>query len=331
MSPVETAATRDDGAMPQGTALRIARAERIADDIHLIELRHPEGAALPAFTAGSHVEVRAPNGLTRKYSLCNDPAERERYLIAVKREVAGRGGSMSLLDSLRVGHLLTVLSLRNAFALDARATSFLFIAGGIGITPIRSMVLHLRSTGRARFKLYYCTRSPAATAFLEELSAPELRGQVTIHHDDGDPAQALDLWPLLERPAGAHLYCCGPRPMMEAVRDMTGHWSRGALHFESFVDAEQTLTAEDRPFRVRLARSGAVVEVPADQSILHALRVNGHAMPSSCESGTCGTCRMRLLSGEADHRDLVLSEAERADNIMVCVSRARSAEITIDR
>lgn len=317
--------------MPQPAALRVARADRIADEIHLFELRHPGGGELPAFAAGSHITLQVPAGLLRKYSLCNDPAERDRYVIAVKREAAGRGGSISLVDGTRVGDLLPTYAPENNFALTARATSFLFIAGGIGITPIMAMVRHLKSTGQGRFKLHYCTRMPQATAFLEELTAPAFRGQVRIHHDDGDPARALDLWPLLQRPSGAHLYCCGPRAMMEAVRDMTGHWSRPAVHFESFVEGTERRTADDRAFSVRLARSGEVVEVPANMSILEALRARGHQVPSSCESGTCGTCRTRLLGGEADHRDLVLSDAERPDNIMVCVSRARSSEIVIDR
>jgi len=319
------------GATPQMMTLRVARAERIAEEITLFELRHPEDRGLPAFTAGSHIAVRAPSGALRKYSLCNDPGEPDRYVVAVKREVPGRGGSVSLVDGTRAGDLLPCSEPENNFALAERAANFLFIAGGIGITPIMAMVRHLKSTGRGRFKLYYCTRTPQATAFLEELTMPAFHGQVRIHHDQGDPARALDLWPLLERPSDAHLYCCGPRAMMEAVRDMTGHWSRAAVHFESFADAAQTRTAEDRAFSVRLARSGEVVEVPANVSILEALRARGHPVPSSCESGTCGTCRTRLLGGDADHRDLVLSDAERADNIMVCVSRARSAELVLDR
>ena len=318
-------------AAPQWMGLRVATAEPVAEDIHQFELRHPEGDALPGFTAGAHVSLRLPSGVIRKYSLCNDPAERDRYVIAVKRETAGRGGSIALLDSIRVGHLVQTTTPENAFALDERAASHLFIAGGIGITPIMAMVRHLKSAGRGRFKLYYCTRSPQTTAFLDELSGPQFRGQVTIHHDYGDPARSLDLWPILERPGAAHLYCCGPRALMEAVRDMTGHWSRAAVHFESFVDAPQMTTPDDRAFCVRLARSGAVIEVPAGTSILEALRAAGHAVPSSCESGTCGTCRTRLLSGEADHRDLILTDTERADTIMVCVSRARSDELVIDR
>jgi len=274
--------------------------------------------------------VRAPNGALRKYSLCNDPAERERYLIAVKREPAGRGGSASLVDEVRAGDLLAVSAPDNAFALSPKAKQFLFIAGGIGITPIVSMVRHLRSAGRNNFRLYYLTRNREETAFFNELSSSEFQQQIRIHHDGGDPARSFDLWPALEKPGAAHIYCCGPRPLMDAVRDMTGHWPPAAIHFESFLDSTATLKGDDRAFRVRLARTNEVFEVPAGQTILETLRGKGKDIPSSCESGTCGTCRTRLLAGEAEHRDLILSAAEQAQNIMVCVSRARSEELVLD-
>ncbi len=307
--------------------VRVARAERIAEDIHVFELRDPGGADLPEFSAGAHVSVKVPSGLLRKYSLCNDPAERDRYVIAVKRETNGRGGSDSLIRDVAAGAELRVSPPANNFALAKSPAGHLLIAGGIGITPIMAMIHHLKATG-GRFTLYYCTRSPELTAFQAELSAPELRGQVTIHHDGGDPARALDLWPILEKPKG-QLYCCGPRGMMQAVRDMTGHWSPSAVHFEAFTDAAPK--PDGKPFVVRLARSGETVEVPAGVTILEALRAKGLDVPSSCESGTCGTCRTKLIAGDVDHRDLVLSEGEHATNIMVCVSRARSGELVIDR
>ena len=314
--------------IPTAMTLRIAGRQRLADDIFGFELRRADGGELAEFTAGAHVQVGTPNGLLRKYSLCNDPAERHRYVVAVKRESAG-GGSASLIDNANIGASLEVSAPRNNFGLAKSSAGYLFIAGGIGIAPILSMIRQLRSGG-GRFKLYYCTRAPELTAFRDELGAPGFRDQVTIHHDGGDPARALDLWPILERPQGAQLYCCGPQGMMQAVRDMTGHWSSASVHFEAFTEPARS-RPEDRAFKVRLAKSGAVVEVPVGTTILEALRAHGLTVPSSCESGTCGTCRTRLLQGEADHRDLVLSDAERADHIMVCVSRARSDEIAIDR
>jgi phthalate 4,5-dioxygenase reductase subunit len=309
--------------------LVIARSEMAAADIRQFELRREDGGALPEFTPGAHLHVQVPNGASRRYSLCNDPAERERYVIAVKREAAGRGGSISLVDGARDGNLLTITALRNDFVLGCNPASYIFIAGGIGITPILSMIRHLQSSGGKPFKLYYLTRSAELTAFHAELNAPGYRGKVFVHHDNGDPAQAFDLWPVLEQPRGAHVYCCGPRPLMEAVRDMTGHWSAAAMHFEDFGAAAAAASA-DTDFTIRLARSGATYSVPAGTSILEILRQNGHNIASSCEAGSCGTCRTRLLGGEADHRDLVLAEHERASEIMVCVSRARGGELVLD-
>jgi phthalate 4,5-dioxygenase reductase component len=311
--------------------LIVARAAPAAIGIHAFELMADGRRELPAFTPGAHVTVRAPNGLLRKYSLANDCAERNRYVIAVKREPAGRGGSASMADDCHAGAVLPCATPHNDFELAGKAKEFLFIAGGIGITPIMSMVRHLALRDGRRLKLHYLTRSPEETAFRDELSAPAFAGRVAIHHDGGDPARSFDLWPLFERPRAVHVYCCGPRPMLQAVRDMSGHWSASTIHIESFADAGTLAVPDDRPFRVRLARSGVTLEVAARQSILEALREHGLDVPSSCESGTCGTCRTRLLDGIADHRDLVLSEAEHADTIMVCVSRARSAEIVIDR
>jgi phthalate 4,5-dioxygenase reductase subunit len=310
--------------------LRVTRNDRIAEGIHLLEFRDIEGKALPEFSAGAHIAIRAPNGLLRKYSLCNDPGERERYLVAIKREANGRGGSCNLIDSVKAGDQLMVAPPVNDFALPQRAQDFLFIAGGIGITPIMAMIKEVVRQGK-RFRLYYCSRSAETTAFIGELSAPEFRDRVVIHYDEGDPARSLDLKSILaERKNREHLYCCGPRPLMEAVRHFTDHWSPAAVHFEAFSDAE-THKPTDKPFKVRLAQSGQVLDVPTDKTILEVLRAHGLEVPSSCETGTCGTCRTKMLAGTADHRDLYLPDHERADNLMICVSRALTDEITLDR
>jgi phthalate 4,5-dioxygenase reductase component len=311
--------------------LRIARKEEIARDIHLFELRRTDGGDLPEFTAGAHVAVRVPNGVLRKYAVANDPAARDRYVTAVRREAAGRGGSISLVDDSKVGDELMVSAPVNDFELARNAQNFIFIAAGIGIVPFMSMIHELRRTPGKQFKLYYCARAPEDAAFREELSAPELTRSVTIHYDGGDPARALDIWPIVEeRKNRAHLYCCGPRPLLESVRDMTGHWSSSAVHLQAFEEPERR-KPDDKPFRVRLARSDETFVVPGGVTILEALRAAGHDAPSSCESGTCGTCRTKLIAGEADHRDLVLAEHERASQIMICVSRARSDELVLDR
>ncbi|MDR1968479.1 MAG: PDR/VanB family oxidoreductase [Burkholderiaceae bacterium] len=309
--------------------LRVSAIDDLTGDIRAFELVQPDGSELPPFTPGAHVKVQAPNGALRKYSLCNDPAERRRYVIAVKREDHGKGGSLAMHRSLKAGHTLPTCAPENAFALPSSARAYLFIAGGIGITPILSMIRSFGELPAAPWKLVYLTRTPESTAFADELQANERARCVKIHHDHGDPARSLDLWPLLEKPNTAHVYCCGPRALMDAVRDMTGHWSAGNIHFESFNEGGE-IKPDDQPFTVRLARSGREFEVPVGQSILETLRQQGCAAPSSCESGTCGTCRTGLLEGEADHRDMVLMDDEMSTQIMICVSRAKSGRLVLD-
>jgi phthalate 4,5-dioxygenase reductase component len=304
--------------------LRVAQTEPVADGIQLFELRAESGGLLPAFTPGAHVNVRVPNGSYRNYSICNDPSERDRYVIAVKRDVGGRGGSISLIDNTRPGDMIDVGAPDNLFELDLSAPRYVFVAGGIGITPILSMIRLLKTTSDKPFELYYLTRCAAMTAFLDEIRA--MAGPhhaITIHHDEGDPAKALDLWPIFQEPSKAHIYCCGPRPLMDAVRDMTGHWPLPAVHFEDFGSDLVRPRDADVPFTVRLAKSDQSFEVPVGSTILQVLRHNGFDVPSSCESGTCGTCCTTLLKGDVDHRDLFLSDKERASNIMVCVSRGQ--------
>lgn len=310
--------------------LRVVGKTCIATGVFLFELAHRDGAPLPAVSGGAHVTVLTPNGLTRRYSLCNSPAQTDRYLLAVKREPQGQGGSASMIDQVQCGDELFSSAPRNDFSLDHQASSHLLIAGGIGITPIHSMLRELQARG-TDFQLIYLTRSPEFTAFREELQASELAGRVLLHHDHGDPARAMDLSPWLTSPReGLHVYCCGPRGLMQSVREQTRGWPHGSVHFEDFGGSEPQQVAQDRPFTVKLARSGGTVPVPAGISILEALRREGIAVPSSCESGTCGTCRTGLISGIAEHRDYVLGEDEQANEIMICVSRAVSPELELD-
>jgi phthalate 4,5-dioxygenase reductase subunit len=309
--------------------LRVVSITDVAQGIRSFELVQPDGTELPPFTPGSHVKVQAPNGAIRKYSLCGDPADRQRYVIAVKREEPGRGGSASMHDELKVGDTLPTSVPDNAFPLVEKAKAYLFIAGGIGITPILSMIRSFGELPPAPWKLIYLGRDRSTMAFVDELTQPPWKSQVRVHHDGGDPARALDLWPMLEKPNSAHLYCCGPRGLMEGVRDMTGHWSPGNIHFESFNEGGG-VKPDDKPFRVQLARTGLECEVPVGRSILEVVREHGGQVPSSCESGTCGTCKTRLLEGEADHRDMVLMPEEQESAIMVCVSRARSDRLVLD-
>jgi phthalate 4,5-dioxygenase reductase subunit len=318
MTPLHT-----DTRMP----LRIAALADVAEGIRSFELVRPDSSELPAFTPGSHVKVRTPAGAQRKYSLCNDPAERHRYVITVKREQAGQGGSLSMHESARVGDTLVTSLPDNAFPLVERARSHVFIAGGIGITPILSMIRSFGELPPAPWKLVYLSRDAATTAYLDELS--QFGRQVVVHHDHGDAEQSFDLWPVLEKPNTGHVYCCGPRPLMEAVRDMSGHWSPANIHFESFNEGG-AVKPDDRSFKVRLGKSAQEYEVAVGKSILETLREHGCNPAASCESGTCGTCRTVLLEGEADHRDMVLMPEERASQVMICVSRAKSACLVLD-
>lgn len=302
----------------------------VAQDIVLFELAHAEGAELPAFSAGAHISVRTPNGLARRYSLCNNPSERHRYVIAVKREAQGAGGSVSMVDQLKVGDAVPVSLPENYFPLAQNASRHLLIAGGIGITPILSMVhdLHLRD---ADFRVVYCSRAPETTAFLDELASPELAGRVQVHHDHGDPTRALNLKALLaERNDGQHLYCCGPRTLMQAVREASAHWPSGSVHFEDFGTSAHADVLGEKPFSVRLERSAIDLTIAPGVTILEAIREAGLSAPSSCESGTCGACRTRLLAGVAEHRDYVLDDDEQECEIMICVSRAKSEQLVLD-
>ena len=317
-------------------ALTVRRAEPAAEGVQVIEFAHPAGADLPPFTPGSHLAVRVPSGAMRNYSLCNDPHERDRYVIAVKREEGGRGGSVSLVDTVREGDTVHVAEPRNLFTLSLDAPGYIFVAGGIGITPILSMIRFLRSAGPGSaggekpFHLYYLTRNATVTAFLPDLAADHLRRHVTVHHDGGDPAQAFDLWPVFEEPTPFHIYCCGPRPLMDVVRDMTGHWPASRVHFEDFGSDLVRPRPDDTPFEVQLGRGGDVLTVPVGTTILETLRAHGRRLPSSCESGTCGTCRVGLIEGSPDHRDLVLDPGERKRAVMACVSRAKSPRLVLD-
>ena len=308
--------------------LRIAKKQALTPDVVMFDLVHPEGAPLPVFTPGAHITVKTPKGLHRSYSLCGEPLDTQRWLIAVKRETTGRGGSLSMFDLLE-GEVLPTKPWLNQFELNENAKSYLFVAGGIGITPILSMMRHLMSQGKSNFHLFYCTRDELNTPFMDLLSTPEWSAMVTIHHDHGDPSQSLDLWPIFESPNGADVYCCGPKGLMESVQDMTGHWPSECIHFESFGASDQQL-ALNTPFELVLNASGQQFHVPEHSSILDVLRAEGYSIKSSCESGTCGSCKTRFISGEVEHRDFVLLEEEKADHIMVCVSRAKSPTLVLD-
>ncbi|GMG82736.1 PDR/VanB family oxidoreductase [Paralimibaculum aggregatum] len=309
----------------------------IADEtpsIRRFELVCPRGGTLPPFTAGAHLAMRLGNGLVRRYSLASDPAERGRYWIAVQREAQGRGGSAWIFENWRTGDRVTAAAPENGFPLAPDARRHLLIAGGIGITPILSMAQALARTG-AEYALHYCTRSPEGTAFRELLARPPHAGRVHCVHDGGDPGRGLDLRALLARPAaGTHVYVCGPRGLIGAVREAAAHWPAGSVHFEYFAAADTGAPGErgDTPFTVAIAGSGAEFAVPAGRTILSVLAENGIAVPSLCEEGVCGACLTRVAEGVPDHRDGYQTDAEKARNdfVALCCSRARTPRLVLD-
>lgn len=282
--------------------------------------------SLPSYEAGAHITVRTPSGAMRRYSLVRDGREPEQYVIAVKKEQQSRGGSSSMHDDAVVGSTLSIEPPENSFPLK-KASKYLLIAGGIGVTPIYAMAASLAAEN-TDFQIIYCTRSASDTAYLEELREAFGR-RVHVHHDEGDPDKAYDFWDHFVEIKNMHVYCCGPKPLMDAIQSISGHWPEGRVNFEDFKPVD-VVRVDDTPFEVELTKSGKTVAVPADKSILEAVRESGVKTTSSCESGTCGSCKCRLISGEVDHRDMVLMDEEKDDFIMICVSRAKRGGLVLD-
>ncbi|MGF6742567.1 2Fe-2S iron-sulfur cluster binding domain-containing protein [Paraburkholderia sp. CNPSo 3155] len=311
----------------------VARRRDEALGIASFELASENGQALPAFDAGSHVDVHLPNGLVRQYSLCNDPRETHRYLIAVLRDEAGRGGSKAVHDLLREGDRLQISAPRNHFALADDAAHHLLLAGGIGVTPILCMAERLAATG-ASFDMHYCTRSKQRTAFVERLAQAGFAKSVQLHHDDHPGGSTFDIEQTLsDAPAGTHLYVCGPRGFMDFVLETAraNGWPENRLHYE-FFGAAANQPATGGSFQVRIASSGATIDVPPECTVVQALAAHGVEVITSCEQGVCGTCLTRVLSGEPDHHDSYLTDEERAanDQFLPCCSRAKSPLLVLD-
>lgn len=312
--------------------VKVLRRKQEALDIASFELARPDGSALPAFSAGSHIDVQVPGGLTRQYSLCNDAAENHRYRIAVLRDANSRGGSAAMHEALKEGDTLLISEPRNHFPLVHAQRTLLF-AGGIGVTPLLAMAQRLATSG-ADFTLHYSTRSAERTAFRDEIGASAYADRVRFHFDDGEAAQKLDLAAELGAPQpGTHLYVCGPTGFIDfVVKTAQGlGWPQEQVHLEYFGAAPQDTTG-DRAFQVKIASSGAVYDIPADQTVVHALQEHGIEILTSCEQGVCGTCITRVLQGECDHRDLYFTDEEKAanDQFTPCCSRAKSPLLVLD-
>ena len=311
----------------------IIRAMRLeAEGVLGLELVAADGAPLPPFEAGAHIDLHLPNGLIRQYSLCNDPRERQRYRIAVLRDAASRGGSQAVHELLRIGQCLSISAPRNLFPLDEQAPRSLLLAGGIGITPLLSMAWRLHALG-ADFELHQCVRSGKLAAFAERLSSAPFAAHTHLHRDDGDAAQKLDLPALLAaEPAGSQLYVCGPNGFMEYVLETARAqgWAEERLHREYFAAPEAE--SGGGAFTLRIASSGLELQVPEDRTALEVLEDAGFDIPVSCGQGICGTCLTRVVDGQPEHRDLFLSDEEKArnDQFTPCCSRSRSACLVVD-
>lgn len=304
-----------------------------AVDICSFELVSADGTSLPPFSAGSHIDVHLPNGLTRQYSLCNDPAEGHRYLIGVLKDPASRGGSRAMHEQVREGDVVEINVPKNHFPLAHEAKKSLLLAGGIGVTPILCMAERLAIAG-SDFEMHYCTRSLERTAFRERILHSSFAPRVQFHFDAGPLEQKLDIAALLAAAdADTHLYVCGPKGFMDAVLigARAQGWPEARIHYEYF-SAEPVKSDADGSFEVELASSGRIVLVSKEMTVAEALAAAGVEVPTSCEQGVCGTCLTRVLKGEPDHRDMYLSSDEQAANnqFLPCCSRAKSARLVLD-
>jgi ferredoxin-NADP reductase len=304
----------------------------IAQDILSLELALPDGAELPTFTAGAHIDLHLPNGLNRSYSLVNDPAERHRYVIAVNREIGGRGGSAFVHDVLKPGDAVEVTGPRNNFALVEDAPELLLIAGGIGITPLYCMIQRLERIGQP-WRLFYAARSRDKAAYLPELHALEAAapGCVRLYFNDEHAQRPPEMAAIVATTSpDAHLYCCGPAPMLAAFLDATSDRPESRIHVEYFSAAHEAAT--EGGYTVELARSGRSFHIPEGKTILNVLLEAGVNVDYSCEEGTCGTCETAVIEGEPDHRDSWLTPAERAagKTMMICCSGSKSRKLVLD-
>lgn len=313
--------------------VRVAKRTREALGIDSFELVPADGGVLPQFSAGAHVDVRVKDDLFRPYSLCNDPAEQHRYLIAVMKDPASRGGSRAMHEQVREGDVLTITRPKNHFELAHDGKASLLIAAGIGVTPILCMAEHLARTGET-FEMHYFTRSAERTAFRKRIDRASFAAQVSFHFDDGPHEQKLDVAALLAVPKdGVHLYVCGPQGFMDAVLTCAraSGWAKSQLHYE-FFGSSPAISESAESFDVVLSSSGRVVSVSKDMTVVQALARAGIQVPVSCEQGVCGTCLTRVVDGVPDHRDMFLTPKEQArnDSFLPCCSRSKSPRLVLD-
>jgi tetrachlorobenzoquinone reductase len=323
-TPADTAAAKpSDGLIEvRLTAIRYA-----ARDTNLYEFTRLDGGALPAYQPGAHIDLHLPNGIVRQYSLTEAEPKGSSYTVGVKRDPASRGGSRYVHDELRVGKTIKISPPRNNFPLVENAAHVVLFAGGIGITPIWCMVQRLAKLGRP-WTLHYACRSRVDTAFLPALK--EMAG-AEFHFDDESGGKFLDVGALVAAaPKDAHLYCCGPTPMLKAFETATASWPPEQVHIEYFTPKQEAAKAGG--FVVELARSGKEFMIPEGKSILQVLLDAGVDVDYSCELGICGACEQRVISGEPEHRDAILTEEEQASNtkVMICCAGCKSERLVLD-
>ena len=316
----------------ESLVLRVEHVRAEAKDVLAFELASLDGCDLPPFTPGAHLELQLRNGKIRHYSLLNDPAERHRYVIAVGLAQETRGGSRFIHESLRQGDTLVVNGPRNNFPLDEEASRYCFVAGGIGITPILSMIRWCVRHAK-EWRLVYAARNRTRAAFYEELLALDPQ-RAQFHFTDEHQGAHLPVGTLVTSlGADEQLYCCGPEPLMQAVKSASSTIAN-RVHFEWFTPPElpQPEVVGSAGFEVVLRRTGRSIQVSDDQSILDALEANGVEAPFSCRAGICRTCETTVCAGTPDHRDHVLSAEERAagTSMMICVSRALGPSLELD-
>lgn len=307
--------------------LVVAGRTPLADGVLALDLVSHNGRDLPAWTPGSHLDLLVRPGLERQYSLCGDVADRATWRVAVLREADGGGGSRALHDEVEVGQRLRVRGPRNHFPFEVTpGTRYVFVAGGIGITPLRAMVAAADAAG-ADWSLEYAGRARARMAFAAQLQAAH-PGRVRLHA--GDEGDRLDV-AALDVDATTAVYACGPAKLLDALEAAAAGWA-GTLHVERFEAKEFGAPVWPDPFEVELALTGSTVVVEPGTSVLDALAAEGVDVLSSCRVGTCGTCETPVLEGEVEHRDSVLSPGEQADGtaMMVCVSRAAGPRLVLD-
>ncbi|MGN5476505.1 PDR/VanB family oxidoreductase [Cupriavidus basilensis] len=309
--------------------MRVQAMRYEARGIVSIELQDPEGATLPEYSPGAHIDLHLGNGLVRSYSLCGAPEVRDRYTVGVLQDRNSRGGSRYVHEQLRVGATLTVSAPRNNFELDESATHTVLVAGGIGVTPIVCMARRLAELGRS-FTLLYCARTRAEAAFVESLSA---YGDAVRFHFDDEAGAPPDMKAMLAgQDAQTHLYCCGPGPMLNAFEAACEAHGYPNVHIERFAADSSTESVQEGEYVVQLSRTGSLVKVPSGKSLLDALLEAGLDVEHSCREGVCGSCETAVLEGCPDHRDSVLSNSERASNktMMVCVSGCKGSRLVLD-